>query len=105
MEILFAGNHARGVVFGSEKGSIDMNNHRSFSCFAGLLITVCSLVLFGLATPSCRAADEKLTNASIIELQGLGLGDGVIIEKIKSTKCDFDTSIAGLKQLKEAKIS
>src|SRR2546421_6255656 len=51
------------------------------------------------------AADETLSNASIIELQGLNLGDAVMIEKIKTSKCNFDTSIDGLKQLQQAKVS
>lgn len=51
------------------------------------------------------AADETLNNAAIVELQKMNLGDGVIIEKIKTSKCDFDTSLSGLKQLKEANVS
>lgn len=51
------------------------------------------------------AAEETLNNGSIVELQKLGLGDGVLLEKIKTSKCDFDTSLGGLKQLKEAGIS
>ncbi len=51
------------------------------------------------------AAEETLNNASVIELQQLNLGDGVILEKIKTSKCNFDTSLGGLKQLKEAKVS
>jgi hypothetical protein len=35
----------------------------------------------------------------------LKLGDSVIVEKIKTSQCDFDTSIAGLKQLKAAGVS
>jgi hypothetical protein len=63
-----------------------------------------------LACPAARAADEApkvetLNNASIIELQGLNLGDSVIIDKIKASKCDFDVTVAGLKQLKAAKVS
>lgn len=49
--------------------------------------------------------EETLTNKSIIELQQLNLGDVVIIEKIKASKCDFDVSVSGLKQLKEARVS
>lgn len=49
--------------------------------------------------------EETLTNKSIIEMQQLELGDGVILEKIRTTKCDFDVSFDGLKQLKEAKVS
>ncbi len=48
---------------------------------------------------------ETLTNASVIELAQLGLGEGIIIEKIRQSECNFDTSISGLKQLKAAKVS
>src|ERR1700704_3930398 len=69
-------------------------------------ITCLLILLIGLAPALAGlAADETLTNASIIELQGLNLGDAVMIEKIKTSKCDFDTSIGGLKQLQQAKVS
>ncbi len=58
--------------------------------------------------PSACAADqniETLNNASVIEMQKLNLGDGVILDKIKTSKCDFDVTVPGLKQLKEAKVS
>jgi len=50
-------------------------------------------------------ARETLTNAKVIELHKLDLGDAVIIEKIKVSDCKFDTSVEGLKQLKEAGLS
>src|SRR5678815_3023093 len=70
-----------------------------------LLIAFLSLGAFVLSPQRSFAAEEVLNNASIIELQGLNLGDNVILEKIRTSKCDFDTSINGLKQLKAAKIS
>lgn len=48
---------------------------------------------------------ETLTNKSIMDLQQLNLGDDVILEKIKTSQCDFDVSVDGLKQLKEANVS
>src|SRR5664280_3396757 len=63
-------------------------------------------ILFAASTP-LRAADESeiLTNASITELKSMGLSDGPIITKIKISKCNFDTSVAALKQLKDAQVS
>lgn len=56
-------------------------------------------------SPNIRAAgDEELTNKSIIELTQLGLGEKIVIEKIKSTQCKFDLSVDGLKQLKSANV-
>jgi hypothetical protein len=63
-----------------------------------------------LACPVAAAADqsqkaETLNNESIIEMQKLTLSDGVIIDKIKSSTCEFDVTLNGLKQLKNAKVS
>ena len=70
--------------------------------YALALFAVVAIV--SVATPSF-AADEVLTNASITEMKSLGLGDDVIIGKIKTSNCKFDTSITALKQLKDAKVS
>jgi len=76
---------------------------RSFIGIVALAILTFSLP--ALSAPLTNDdAGEMLTNASIIELQGLTLGDAVIIEKIKTSKCSFDTSINGLKQLKAANL-
>jgi hypothetical protein len=65
-----------------------------------------ALAAFMIMNLTVQAASEApLTNDSIVELQGLNLGDAVIIEKIKTSKCNFDTSIDGLKKLKAAKVS
>ncbi len=70
--------------------------------YALALLAVISLV--SIAGPSF-AADEVLTNASITEMKSLGLGDDVIVSKIKSSTCKFDTTIPALRQLKDAQIS
>jgi hypothetical protein len=52
---------------------------------------------------------HRITNNDIIEMTSMGLSDDVIIEKIHSAAAGenlkFDTSIAGLKELKGAKVS
>jgi hypothetical protein len=52
---------------------------------------------------------HRLTNQDIIDMAGLGLSDDVIITKIRSAgrpeDLSFDTSVAGLKALKAAKVS
>ncbi len=45
-----------------------------------------------------------LTNASIIEMVQLGFGESLIVEKIKQSKRNFDTSLAGLRALKQAQV-
>jgi hypothetical protein len=48
---------------------------------------------------------EVLTNASVIELVKLDLSDTIIIEKIRQSGRNFDTTVGGLKQLKTANVS
>ncbi len=54
---------------------------------------------------SAAENNESLDNAAVIELQKLGLGDAVIVDKIKTTRGHFDVSVEGLKQLKSAGVS
>lgn len=47
-----------------------------------------------------------MTNADVIQLTGLGLGDDVVIQKISNSRTvAFDTSIEGLQRLKAANVS
>jgi hypothetical protein len=49
---------------------------------------------------------HRLTNQDVIEMVSVGLSDDVVIDKIHATEtADFDTSVAGLKALKLAKVS
>lgn len=53
-----------------------------------------------------NANEAKMTNADVVDLVGLGLSDDVVIDKIHAAKgTSFDTSVAGLKSLKAAKVS
>src|SRR5947209_17408976 len=52
---------------------------------------------------------SRITNKDVIEMTSMGLSDDLIIEKIHSASAGgalkFDTSLAGLKGLKAAKVS
>lgn len=52
-----------------------------------------------------KVKKEVLTNATVIEMGKLGFSETVIIEKIRQSEHNFDTSLDGLKQLKAANIS
>jgi hypothetical protein len=63
---------------------------------------------FGLTDASGAAqkpAVAPLTNDSILKLRGMRLSPDVIIAKIKSSPCEFDTTPAALQKLKLAGIS
>ena len=60
---------------------------------------------FGLTAPSADPPEETglpLNNRSILNMRGMRLSDSVIIMKIKSAKCDSDTSPPALQQLRLA---
>lgn len=76
---------------------------------ACLLITLlAALVTIPASAQNVVAGQTKkeiLTNASIIELVKLGLSDALVIEKIRQSEQNFDTSVEGLRQLKAARVS
>lgn len=50
-----------------------------------------------LAVALEQPALEKMTNGKVVEIHKLGLGDEVILEKIRSSTCAFDVGIAKMK--------
>ncbi len=54
---------------------------------------------------NAQSKKEVLTNEKIIELVKLGLGEPIIIQKIRQSDCQCDTSTIGLSKLKAAKLS
>jgi hypothetical protein len=62
---------------------------------------------FGLTDPSAKPqnAVPVLTNASILKMHGMRLGADVIVAKIQSSPCEFDTTPGTLVKLKQAGIS
>jgi len=55
--------------------------------------------------PGGQSSSTGLTNDDIIKLVQAKLPDSIVIAKIKSSSCDFDTTAAGLIKLKQAGIS
>lgn len=84
--------------------------HGKASIFMTNLLAVLfsSSVLFCVATVA-QESSKRLTNQDIISMTSLGLSDDIIVAKIRSVSgsdgLNFDTSVDGLKSLKEAKVS
>ncbi len=60
---------------------------------------------FGLTDPTSKPQGggvPALNNASIVKMRNLHLSPDVMLAKIQSSPCEFDTTPAGLKQLKQA---
>ena len=56
--------------------------------------------------PVNKTPNDSMGNQHVLELVGLGLPDDIVIQKIQSAPAtNFDTSVAGLKSLKAAKVS
>lgn len=52
-----------------------------------------------------RPAESTLRNEDIIKLAKVGINDALILAKIGSSKCQFDTSTDALIQLKQSGVS
>lgn len=62
------------------------------------------VILTLVSANNAQTKREILTNAKIIELVRLGLGEEIIVEKIRQSECQCDTSADGLAKLKAAKV-
>src|ERR1700734_3568860 len=59
------------------------------------------LLLIVVSSPFLRGQDTEITNARVIEMTKLGLGDDIIVARIKTGACKFsisDSDLAGLKK-------
>lgn len=70
-----------------------------------LLTCLLAFSMFFAANVSVFAQSETLTNGEVISLFKAGLSSQIIINKIRTSKTDFDTSIDGLISLKQAGIT
>ena len=77
-----------------------MKNKKYFSILCLMIIVMLQM---GQITNS-QTTPELLTNAKIIEMFKLGLGEDIIIAKICQTKCNCQTDTDSLIQLKTAKV-
>ena len=69
-----------------------------------LTIIFLAVSAFCLQTLTAQTTRETLTNAKIVELVRLGLGETLIVEKIRQSECQCDTSAVALGKLKAAKV-
>jgi hypothetical protein len=68
-----------------------------------ILIATIALMLF-MPMVHAQSTTDTLTNAKVIELHKKGLSASVIVNKIKSSPCNFDVSTEALLLLKEHNI-
>jgi hypothetical protein len=52
-----------------------------------------------------QESGEVITNEDVVKMVKAKLGDAIIISTIKSSNCNFDTSVSGMVKLKEAAVS
>lgn len=70
-----------------------------------LMITVLVLAVIVCATGLAVAQDETMTNNEVISLSKAGLSSSIIIDKIRTSKTNFDMSTDSLIKLKQAGIT
>lgn len=72
-----------------------------------LFIAIALATLFSpvILKTSAQTSREVLTNAKILDLVHMGLGEALIVAKINQSECQCDTSTAAIGKLKLAKVS
>lgn len=68
------------------------------------IVAVPALAQEPSAQQNAAHPSQALSNKDVLDMENVGLGPDVIIAKIKSSTCDFDTSPAALEQLRAAKV-
>jgi hypothetical protein len=69
------------------------------------LLLLLSASIFIVTNSTAHAQDEVMTNDEVISLAGAGLNGSIIINKIRTSKTNFDLTTDGLIKLKKAGIS
>ena len=67
-----------------------------------ILLLILGSAPLRLAAQDGKAAQKALTNQDVVDLVKTGLSPDIIKAKIRASTCQFDTSTAGLKGLKDA---
>lgn len=67
-------------------------------------LSICAILLLTF-TAYAQPKREVLTNDKVVELSKLGLGDEIVVAKIRQSECRCDTSMAALQKLKAAGVS
>src|SRR5438445_5285821 len=99
----FSGNLPATSKSGASTKEPSMN--RSFWKVAVLLCAILACASF-LPANGQDVAKKKLTNQDILDMVSLGLGEDVILEKIRSApETEFATDLESLKALKAAHVS
>ncbi len=84
-----------------------MKSGRTLSIILGIASLIAAPAFAQQSSPqqnSIHASQASLTNKDVLAMQNSGLGPEIIVAKIKSSICDFDTSPAALEQLRDAKL-
>jgi hypothetical protein len=86
-----------------QKGNLMRKDHQVTKARVSLFC--CVLLVVALSSPFLRAQDTEITNTRVIEMTKLGLGDDIIIARIKTGTCKFAVSDNDLAGLKKANVS
>lgn len=87
---------------GARGGNQNQTSETLFMKTTLLAILVSATIAFPVFTAS---SEEVLHNDSVVQLINLKLGDSVVIQKIKTSQCDFDTTVEAMAKLKAAGVS
>jgi len=100
--------HFPGILLATPKFGASTKEPSMNRTILKVAVLVCAILVGASFLPANgqEVTKRKLTNQDVLEMVSLGLGEDVILEKIRTApETDFDTSISGLTTLKQAKVS
>jgi hypothetical protein len=92
----------------ADGGGGDPTNRKGTRGMKRVEILIALMMFVGMVAfsfPFLTAQSSEITNARVVEMTKLGLGDDIIIARIKTGSCQFSLSDSDLAQLKKARVS
>jgi hypothetical protein len=71
---------------------------------AGILLAIVAAFPDALRCQTTAPSKSALTNQDVIDLVKAGFSSDIVLAKIRSAACNFDTSLAAMKSLKSANV-
>ena len=71
---------------------------------AGIILAIAVSVPDALRCQTTAPSKSALTNQDVIDLVKAGFSSDIVLAKIRSSACSFDTSLAAMKSLKNASV-
>jgi hypothetical protein len=100
--------HFSGILPAASESGASTKERSMNRTFFKMIVLLCTMMVVASVLPAGgqELSKRKMTNQDVLDMVSMGLGDDVILEKIRTApETDFTTDLESLKALKAAKVS